>query len=61
LFAPEDLAIVKGSPRVRRRFLDMEIGQVSPAYVHHLTQMFLIAHFTAYRITGFAVTRHSKH
>jgi DNA replication and repair protein RecF len=39
LFAPEDLAIVKGSPQVRRRFLDMEIGQVSPTYVHHLTQM----------------------
>jgi len=39
LFAPEDLAIVKGSPGVRRRFLDMEIGQVSPAYVHHLTQL----------------------
>jgi DNA replication and repair protein RecF len=38
-FAPEDLALVKGSPQVRRRFLDMEIGQVSPAYVHHLTQL----------------------
>jgi DNA replication and repair protein RecF len=39
LFAPEDLAIVKGSPQVRRRFLDMEIGQVSPTYVHDLTQL----------------------
>ncbi|MBA4494119.1 DNA replication/repair protein RecF [Paenactinomyces guangxiensis] len=39
LFAPEDLAIVKGSPQIRRRFLDMEIGQVSPTYVHHLTQL----------------------
>ncbi|WP_312853911.1 DNA replication/repair protein RecF [Thermoactinomyces mirandus] len=38
LFAPEDLALVKGSPQVRRRFLDMEIGQVSPQYVHHLSQ-----------------------
>ncbi|GGE06178.1 DNA replication and repair protein RecF [Marinithermofilum abyssi] len=38
LFAPEDLAIVKGSPQVRRRFLDMEIGQVSPSYVYHLTR-----------------------
>ncbi|MBD1371969.1 DNA replication/repair protein RecF [Hazenella sp. IB182357] len=38
LFAPEDLSIVKGSPQVRRRFLDMEIGQVSPAYIHYLTQ-----------------------
>ncbi|UWE03658.1 DNA replication/repair protein RecF [Laceyella sacchari] len=39
LFAPEDLAIVKGSPQIRRRFLDMEIGQVSPTYVHNLTQL----------------------
>lgn len=38
LFAPEDLAIIKGSPQVRRRFLDMELGQVSPWYIHQLTQ-----------------------
>lgn len=38
LFAPEDLHIVKGSPQVRRRFLDMEIGQVSPVYLHELSQ-----------------------
>jgi DNA replication and repair protein RecF len=38
MFAPEDLEIVKGSPSVRRRFLDMEIGQVYPAYLHDLSQ-----------------------
>lgn len=38
LFAPEDLDIVKGSPQVRRRFIDTEIGQISPAYVYHLTR-----------------------
>lgn len=38
LFAPEDLEIVKGSPRVRRRFLDMEIGQTSTSYVYHLSR-----------------------
>ncbi|WP_114571905.1 DNA replication/repair protein RecF [Exiguobacterium flavidum] len=38
LFAPEDLHIVKGSPQLRRRFLDMEIGQVSPVYLHELSQ-----------------------
>ncbi|NGP45193.1 DNA replication/repair protein RecF [Bacillaceae bacterium SIJ1] len=37
MFAPEDLNLVKGSPQVRRRFLDMEIGQVSPIYMHHLS------------------------
>ena len=30
LFAPEDLSLVKGSPQVRRKFIDMELGQVSP-------------------------------
>ena len=34
LFAPEDLDIVKGAPGVRRRFMDMEIGQVHPGYLH---------------------------
>ncbi|AYC28373.1 DNA replication/repair protein RecF [Paenisporosarcina cavernae] len=36
MFAPEDLDLVKGSPQVRRRFLDMEIGQISPVYLHEL-------------------------
>lgn len=38
MFAPEDLHLVKGSPQVRRRFIDMEIGQVSPIYLHDMGQ-----------------------
>lgn len=38
LFAPEDLELVKGSPSNRRRFLDMELGQISPVYLHELVQ-----------------------
>ncbi len=38
MFAPEDLHLVKGSPQVRRRFIDMEIGQVSPIYLHEYSQ-----------------------
>ncbi|MFC0212750.1 DNA replication/repair protein RecF [Paenibacillus chartarius] len=38
MFAPEDLEIVKGNPGVRRRFLDMEIGQVQPSYLYDLSQ-----------------------
>lgn len=38
MFAPEDLEIVKGTPGVRRRFLDMEIGQVQPGYLYTLQQ-----------------------
>ncbi|MBN8194561.1 DNA replication/repair protein RecF [Bacillus sp. NTK074B] len=37
MFAPEDLHLVKGSPQVRRRFIDMEIGQVSPVYLHDIS------------------------
>lgn len=37
MFAPEDLNVVKGSPQLRRRFLDMEIGQISPVYLHDLS------------------------
>lgn len=36
MFAPEDLALVKGSPQVRRRFIDMEIGQINSVYLYHL-------------------------
>ncbi|MFD1019403.1 DNA replication/repair protein RecF [Thalassobacillus hwangdonensis] len=36
MFAPEDLNLVKGNPQVRRRFIDMEIGQIQPAYIYHL-------------------------
>lgn len=38
MFAPEDLNLVKGSPQIRRRFIDMEIGQVSPVYLHDLSR-----------------------
>ncbi|QLK85209.1 DNA replication/repair protein RecF [Staphylococcus sp. 17KM0847] len=38
LFAPEDLNIVKGSPQVRRRFIDMELGQISNLYLNDLSQ-----------------------
>lgn len=38
MFAPEDLNLVKGSPQERRRFIDMEIGQIQPIYIYHLNQ-----------------------
>jgi len=34
MFAPEDLELIKGSPAIRRRFLDMEIGQIRPVYLY---------------------------
>ncbi|OFI48989.1 DNA replication/repair protein RecF [Floricoccus tropicus] len=34
MFAPEDLSIIKGSPAIRRRFIDMEIGQIRPLYLY---------------------------
>jgi len=38
MFGPEDLTLVKGSPQHRRKFLDIEIGQVSPTYIYNLSQ-----------------------
>ena len=36
LFSPEDLRLVKDGPDGRRRFLDMEISQLQPAYFYAL-------------------------
>ena len=38
LFSPEDLSLVKGSPAVRRRFIDMEFGQIDAVYLYELTR-----------------------
>lgn len=37
-FSPEDLQLVKGMPALRRRFIDLEISQVNPAYFRYLQQ-----------------------
>ncbi len=37
LFAPEDLQLIKGAPSVRRKFIDMELGQIKPIYLSDLT------------------------
>ncbi|CAM3806474.1 DNA replication/repair protein RecF [Alkalicoccus chagannorensis] len=42
MFAPEDLTLVKGSPQVRRRFLDMEMGQIHPVYLYYLSQYYKV-------------------
>ncbi len=36
LFCPEDLGLIKGSPAIRRRFLDFTISQVDRKYYHEL-------------------------
>ncbi len=36
LFAPEDLRTVKDGPAERRRFIDMELSQIRPAYYYAL-------------------------
>lgn len=33
MFSPEDLSLVKGSPSVRRRFMDLAISQLFPQYL----------------------------
>lgn len=38
MFSPEDLKIVKESPGVRRKFMDMELSQLNSRYYHNLVQ-----------------------
>jgi len=38
LFTPEDIGILKNEPSKRRRFLNIMISQLRPAYVHTLNQ-----------------------
>ena len=35
-FSNADIEVLRGEPSLRRRFLDLEISQVSPAYVYAL-------------------------
>ena len=35
MFTPDDLYLVRGGPVARRRYLDVALAQLSPAYRHH--------------------------
>lgn len=35
-FTPEDLMLIKGSPNIRRKFIDMQLGQINKLYLQHL-------------------------
>jgi DNA replication and repair protein RecF len=36
ILSPEDQALISGAPALRRRYLDIQLSQVNPLYVHHL-------------------------
>lgn len=38
LFSPEDMELVKGAPSLRRRFMDLEFGQINPEYLYFASQ-----------------------
>jgi DNA replication and repair protein RecF len=40
LFTPDDLSLIKGEPSLRRRFLDLEISQTRPVYLHALQRYY---------------------
>ncbi len=40
LFSPDDLRIIKGSPNLRRRFLNIEIGQLNNKYLTTLNEYY---------------------
>jgi len=40
VFTPDDLQLVKGSPTVRRQFLDMELSRIHPIYLYNLQRYY---------------------
>ncbi len=40
IFSPEDLQLIKSSPGERRKFMDMELCQLSRVYYHNLQQYY---------------------
>lgn len=38
VFTPDDLNLVKGSPSVRRKFIDLELSKISPIYLFNLSK-----------------------
>ncbi len=40
LFSPKDLCLIMGSPQERRKFLNLDIGQRDPLYMHHLVRFY---------------------
>ncbi|MCF0136667.1 MAG: DNA replication/repair protein RecF [Lachnospiraceae bacterium] len=40
VFSPEDLSIIKSSPLLRRKFIDMELSQMDAVYLHDLQQYY---------------------
>lgn len=40
LFIPEDLMLIKGSPKLRRKLIDMEISKISPIYMFNLNKYY---------------------
>ncbi|MCL2234966.1 MAG: DNA replication/repair protein RecF [Defluviitaleaceae bacterium] len=42
IFSPEDLSLIKAGPGLRRRFMDMELCQMYPAYYHNLRMYYKV-------------------
>lgn len=38
ILSPEDHELITGSPSGRRQFLDLQIAQINPLYLHHLSR-----------------------
>lgn len=38
IMTPDDVNLIKGAPLLRRQFLDLQIAQVDPLYVHYLAR-----------------------
>lgn len=38
VMTPDDISLIKGAPQQRRRYLDLQISQANPLYLHHVVR-----------------------
>ena len=44
VISPEDRMLVKGGPKLRRKFLDLRISLLDPLYIYHLNRFYKAIH-----------------
>jgi DNA replication and repair protein RecF len=54
LLLPDDIQLIKGAPKLRRDYLDLQLAQMNPLYVHHLTR-----YYRAMRHRNILLKKHS--
>lgn len=40
VFIPDDLNLIKGNPKLRRKFIDLELSKISPIYLYNINKYY---------------------